>query len=511
MRPETATLPADVWALDRAADNTGRWMALTVALLGWMFDGYEMGLFPLIGGPALGSLLGPSASDAPKWFGAIMAMFLVGAATGGVLFGWLGDRIGRVRAMALSIFVYAIFTGLCGIAATAWQIAVLRFVASLGMGGEWSLGVALVTEIWPGRSRALIAGLIGAAANGGILIVGLLSIGLNTFIGRVQSVLLSVGIPAATVKVLLAASGWRFLMISGAFPAVLIFFILLFVPESAQWQHARSKGATAHWATDDLVGVLIGCLASLAIVWSWSPIGTGKAVAALITVIGLVVALAGFLLPARRYLDRAIASGQPLAATKRQIIRWMLVGAALAGIAQLGTWGSIQWAAFWAFQLDPNPAHLAKEYTQIMLSVSAIVGTILAALAAMRFGRRPTYAALCAMSIASALLLYQANHQFNGFFLLCVFLAGGATASFYGWLPLYLPELFPTAVRATGQGFAFNFGRILAAVGGLQTATLMALFGGSFPKAGSVLTLIYAVGIVVVWLGPETRGKALPQ
>jgi hypothetical protein len=85
------------------------------------------------------------------------------------------------------------------------------------------------------------------------------------------------------------------------------------------------------------------------------------------------------------------------------------------------------------------------------------------------------------------------------------------SASFYGWFPLYLPELFPTAVRATGQGFAYNFGRILAAVGGLQTAALMALFGGSFPKAGSVLTLFYLVGLVIIWLGPETKGQPLPS
>jgi hypothetical protein len=108
-------------------------------------------------------------------------------------------------------------------------------------------------------------------------------------------------------------------------------------------------------------------------------------------------------------------------------------------------------------------------------------------------------------------LLYQGNTQFNATFLVCMFLAGGITAAFYGWFPLYLPELFPTAVRATGQGFAYNFGRILAAVGGLQTATLMTLFGGSFPMAGSVLTVFYLVGLAIIWLGPETKGKPLPE
>src|SRR5256884_3525332 len=120
-----------------------------------MFDGLEMGLFPLVARPALVELLGGSNDKAiGRWFAVATAGFLVGAATGGVLFGWLGDRIGRVRATTLSVFTYAVFTGLCGTTTTAWQIGVLRFVAALGMGGEWSLGVALVMEVWPNRSRA---------------------------------------------------------------------------------------------------------------------------------------------------------------------------------------------------------------------------------------------------------------------------------------------------------------------------------------------------------------------
>lgn len=508
----TVPLSSDPRPASPAENHFGRWMALTAALLGWMFDGFEMGLFPLIGGPALADLLGPTAAgDAAKWFGAIIAVFLVGAATGGVFFGWLGDRIGRVWAMALSIFTYAIFTGLCGFATEAWHIAVLRFVASLGMGGEWSLGVALVNEIWPGKSRALIAGLIGAAANFGFLGVGLLSIGLTRFIGGLESVMLGMGIPSSWVTHLLANSGWRILMISGALPAAVMFVICMFVPESKRWQEERSRGATSHWANFDLIGVLIGCLAALAIIWSWSPAGTSAIMAGFITLAGLGIALSGFLFPVRKYLERAAAAGSLAAGSERLVIRHMLIGAGLAGVALLGTWGSIQWAARWAIQLEPDPSRLAKEYTQIALASGAIVGTIAAALAAGRFGRRITYAALCAGSIASALLLYQGNTQFNLFFLFCIFLAGGVSASFYGWFPLYLPELFPTAVRATGQGFAFNFGRILAAVGGLQTATLMGMFGGSFPKAGSVLTVIYVVGLFIIWLGPETKGKPLPE
>jgi MFS family permease len=504
------TVPKAVSAVDAsqsAETSFGRWMALTAALLGWLFDGFEMGLFPLIGGPALAELLGPAAAtDATQWFGAIIAVFLVGAATGGVFFGWLGDRIGRVRAMSLSIFTYAVFTGLCGFATEAWHIAALRFVASLGMGGEWSLGVALVNEIWPNKSRALIAGLIGAAANLGFLTVGLLSIGLHSFIATIESLLLGTGISASVVSSLLANSGWRFLMISGALPALLIFFIRLFVPESRKWEHEKARGATSHWSNGDLTGVTLGCLASIAIIWSWSPAGPGAATAGWITVIGVAAALWGFLFPVRRYLERAIAAGSLAKHQQQVVIRHMLLGAGLAGVALLGTWGSIQWAPRWAFQLEPDPRKFSREYTQIASALGAIVFPIIAGVVAGRFGRRSTYAAICVGSIASCLLLYQANSEFNAFFLACMFLAGGITAAFYGFFPLYLPELFPTAVRATGQGFAYNFGRILAAVGGLQTATLMGFFGGSFPMAGSVLTVFYLVGLVIIWLGPETKG-----
>lgn len=507
----------------KASSNFGKWMALIAALLGWMFDGFEMGLFPLIGGPALADLLGPTeAANASKWFGAIIAVFLVGAASGGVFFGWLGDKIGRVRAMAISIFTYAIFTGLCGLATEAWHIAVLRFVASLGMGGEWSLGVALVNELWPGKSRALVAGLIGAAANVGFLAVGLLSLGMTNFISGIESVMLAVGFREVWVDKLLANSGWRFLMISGAFPAILIFFIRLFVPESAKWEEEKERGATSHWAKTDLFGVLVGCLAALVIIAVWSPDGSAflkqkmpeNAVNLLsigITLAGLGVALGGFLFPVWKYLERARSSGSLAAGSEWTVIRYMMVGAALAGVAMLGTWGSIQWAAKWAFELQPDPASHAKEYTQIALAIGAIVGTIVAALCAGKFGRRITFVGMCLASMGSCLLLYMGNSEFGTKFLLCIFLAGAVTASFYGWFPLYLPELFPTSVRATGQGFSFNFGRIIAAIGGLQTAALMAYFDGSFPKAGSVLSVIYLIGVVIIWLGPETKGRALPE
>src|SRR5688572_32485362 len=126
-----------------------QWLVLIAAFLGWLFDGFEIGLFPVVASPALTSMIGPEPALIGRWMGRITAMFLIGAAAGGLVFGWLGDRLGRVRAMTLSILVYSLFTGLAYFAQQPWHLGLFRFIAALGMGGEWSLGVALVMECWP--------------------------------------------------------------------------------------------------------------------------------------------------------------------------------------------------------------------------------------------------------------------------------------------------------------------------------------------------------------------------
>jgi MFS family permease len=510
-------------------------MALTAALLGWLFDGFEMGMFPLVGQNALAELL-PSQSPEMRtqWFAVIMSAFLIGAATGGVLFGWLGDKLGRVRAMALSIVTYAIFTGLCGFATQAWHIAVFRFVASLGMGGEWALGVALVTELWPDRSRALMAGLIGAAANVGYLIVGVISLVLLNFIEWFGSFMLRIGMSQPMVDRLVSGEGWRLMMIVGALPAFIMFFIMRFVPESHKWQAERDKGATSHWATRDLLGVLIGALGASAVVVLWSPAfepvlsaGAAHGLEALVSImrgvlsaLGIGVGLVGFMFPVARYLSRAEQAGALRKGDRARCIRRLVFGACLAGIALLGTWGSLQWVVKWSIALS-NHAPRAKEYTQICTAAGAVIATILAALMGGWLGRRITYAILCIGSFVSLLFLYQANDTYGPKFLLSAFAAGGITAAFYGWFPLYLPELFPTSIRATSQGFAYNFGRAISAVGTLQTAAITSYFArGIAPdrieieavaKAAATLSAIYLIGVVIIWFGPETKGKPLPE
>jgi cyanate permease len=107
--------------------------------------------------------------------------------------------------------------------------------------------------------------------------------------------------------------------------------------------------------------------------------------------------------------------------------------------------------------------------------------------------------------------LFRLNDEFGPTLLVWAGLAGAITASFYGWLPLYLPELFPTRVRATGQGFGFNFGRIVAAFGALQTGNLLRYFDNSYAEACSIAAGVYLVGLVLILFAPETRGRPLPE
>ncbi len=471
-------------------------LALLAAFLGWMFDGFEMGLFPVISRPALQDLIQQSGQGGGaelehligQWNGIAIAAFLLGAATGGVLFGWLGDRLGRIRALSLSILTYALVSGLGAFATSTWQIVAVRFVAALGMGGEWVLGVALVMEIWRGQSRVLLAGIIGTAANAGFALVALLSLELGSFQARLSSW----GLSSEWAE-------WRLLMLCGVLPALLTFLIRLAVPESAAWQAVRSRGGTSSWATKDLIGVLVGSVGGWGLLVIWSlKLGWFIQLALSLPIVAMIGC--GFMFPVVRYLGRS----KTVAHESRQVLWRMVFGAAVSGIPLLGTWAAVQWAPVWGDQIS-NGVTAVKAYTQTCSAIGAIGGSVMGALLGGWLGRRVSYAVLCIGSLLSLLLFYQTNSHFGMWFLVTVFAMGGISAAFYGWLPLYLSELFPASVRATSQGFCYNFGRIFAAVGALQTGAIMGLFKGGYPQACSVMGTVYLLGLIVIWWGPETR------
>ena len=400
----------------------------TAAILGWLFDGLEMGIFLLVARPALQHMQAVAQIGDEKfvqqWMGIVTALFLLGAAFGGLIFGWLGDRIGRVKAMTWSILCYSVFTGLCYLATQPWHLGAFRFIAALGMGGEWALGVALVMESWPERFRPLMAGAIGAAANCGYALIALIAI-----------------------KFPITKESWRWVMMVGAAPAALTFFIRLFVPESEKWRESVKRGP------------------SRPVVEIFSP----------------------------------------------GLLRNTLFAIAFSSIPLIVTWGIFQWIPLWADQLTHGTQPKVKAYIQLVSALGAVAGCLVAPLIGGKLGRRPVYFGLCLCSLIVCSILFRAFDGYNGVFLVVVGLGGFFTAAFYGWLPLYLPELFPTRVRATGQGLAYNFGRILAALGAWQMGSLMSFFGGSYAKAGATIVLIYLLGMGLIWLAPETKDKPLPE
>jgi SHS family sialic acid transporter-like MFS transporter len=408
-----------------SAGARARWLVLAAAFLGWMFDGLEMGIFPVVARPALQELLGTQADQqVGPWMGYITALFLLGAAAGGLVFGWLGDQVGRVRAMVASILTYSLFTGACYLAGAAWQLGLFRFLAALGMGGEWALGVALVVECWPDDKRPLMAGVIGAAANFGYALIGLV-----TWMFPVRP------------------DSWRWVMLAGAAPAVLALGISLLVPESERWKESVKS---------------------------------------------------------RKVHPLAEVFGAGLWKTT-------LLAIALSSVALIGTWGSVQWLPLWADKMAGQAFPASKGVTMFTMSLGAVLGCFIGPWIGRIMGRRPAYFILCTASLISCGVLFRVVNSFGAAFLAMAFVVGAATAAFYGWLPLYLPELFPTRARATGQGVSYNSGRILAAVGAITQGQLVSHFDGSYAKAGAVVTLVYLVGMALIWLGKETKGQPLPE
>jgi len=484
-----------------------------------MFDGMEMGLFPLVARSALPELMGEGVTETlvASRYGVITAGFLVGAATGGVLFGWLGDKIGRVRAMMISVFVYSICSGLSAFSQEVWQFALLRFLGALGMGGEWALGVALVMEVWPNASRAWLAGWIGAFGNLGYTLCGIVAYYLIDLGDTLPGALISLGLPVSWTETLTNNQNWRLMMLLGALPAVLTLFIQIFVPESEKWKQEKASGKASFWSGKDLFGVLIGAMAAVGLIVIWYldftryelpwPRNADMPLKFAASAVLLVIVTLGYLHPARSYLGR---SGLPLEVRRRTLGR-MLLAAGLSGVPLLCTWAGVMWMYQWVGKLPGGTDPYARPMIQISSSIGAAIGCIIGALLCTPFGRRPVYATLCVLSAITVTGFYQLNTHFGTIFVVSAGFMGMITAAFYGWLPLYLPELFPTAVRATGQGFGFNFGRIIAAVANLQMANLLLLFDGRYEHACAVTAGVYAVGLVLIAYAPETKGKPLPE
>lgn len=196
-----------------------QWKSGIAAWLGWLFDGLDMHLYTLVAAPFVAHLMNlsspadPLVKEKSSW---IQAAFLIGWALGGGFFGRIGDKLGRSRALSLTILTYAIFTGLSFFVTSWWQLLICRFLAALGIGGEWAVGASLLSETWPKKWRPWIAGVLQTGVNLGVLLACVAAYGLAKY-------------PE------------RYVFLVGVLPALMVFWIRKNVPEPDEWRAAKSR------------------------------------------------------------------------------------------------------------------------------------------------------------------------------------------------------------------------------------------------------------------------------
>jgi len=438
------------------------WFVFMVASLAWLFDCLDQQLFILARANAMKSLHPPgTAIEVLNHAGGLATMwFMIGWATGGLIFGSVGDRIGRAKTLALTVLIYSLFTGLSSFAKTPFQFDMFRLLTGLGVGGVFGLAVALVADSLPERSRTGALGTLQALSAVGNVSAGLISI----YFGRQ----VASGAIAPTET-------WKYMFWVGALPAFLCVFIQIRLKEPEKWVKAREAGR--------LTGVKFGSYASLLGEARWRKhalLGTLLCMAGVVGLWGV-----GFFSPElvgtviEASLKKEGITGNALAASKPE---WIGIN----GIVQ-NTGAFLGMLTFTV---------LAQRWGRKRTFVVAFIGAFLATFGFFRFfdGKEDLW--------MSAVM---------GFFQLGVF-AGFA---------IYLPELFPTRLRSTGTSFCYNVGRFIAASGPFTLGALQkSLAAGAttpeakldaFRDAACWLSSVFLVGLIAVSLLHETKGKPLPE
>lgn len=429
------------------------------AWLGWLFDGLDMHLYGLVAAPFVASLLAnkgliPVADAADQMVkdksGIIQAAFLIGWALGGGFFGRVGDLIGRSRALSLTILTYAAFTGL-SFFATSWeQLMVFRFLAALGIGGEWAVGSALLSETWPKHWRPWIAAVLQTGVNFGVLL-------------------------ACFTTYVMASTQPKYVFLVGIIPALLVFWIRRHVPEPEEWHNAQKEAGTNKPGIIDLF--------------------RGKVLRT--TILTIVVCACGltawwaFMFWHTQHLRNL----PDLAEAKQALYAQQLAS---------GAFGAN----------PPDPAKWVSSEEQKVVSTafflvitSSILGNFFAAWLAKLFGYRR---AIALTYFGFFVAMFSTFIQPRGWEALVWFWFPfvGFFSGVFGLFTMYLPPLFPTLLRTTGAGFCYNIGRIISALGVVYSGSLAS--HGDFKKTLIFASFLFVPAVFVSFMLPEPKDLSGP-
>jgi MFS family permease len=427
--------------------NASQWKTMIAANIGWMFDGYETFALILTVGAALHQLLEPSQFSAiPAYAGTVIGITLLGWGVGGIIGGVLADYLGRRRTMILAILAYSLTTGLSALAWNWLSFALLRFVVGIAIGSEWATGTSMTAEVWPAYARGRGAGLMQCG------------LGIGFFLASFAWLFVSAYGPGA----------WRLMFLIGVIPALFALWLRTGIAESRRWEETNEKRKSAR-----------------ALQRNNAEMSAEERALTRFTFTDL-------------FVDPEIR--------RRSIITFLM---SLA--TTLAWWGISSWVTPFVASVAGKaglPAQTWASYAGISYNAGGVLGYIGLGFLADWFGRKPVVMVFFAASLALTPVLYLWTSDLN-LLLLVAAINGFFTLGQYSWLPVWLPELFPTRMRATGIAFAFNTPRFIAFLGPLFAGALIAQLGG-YSTTAVAFSLIYILGFILVPLLPETKGKALP-
>lgn len=496
--------PRSGWASLRDL-NGYQWFVFVVCCMAWDMDCMDQQLFVLARRPAMSELVARVTADDPRLpalraklevqaqaegkpapttdavivaqqnadigeaAGYATSIFMIGWAVGGIGFGVMGDRVGRVKTLMLTILLYAVFTGLSAVSSSTTDFFLYRFLTGLGVGGVFAASVTLLAETMPDKSRPFVLGLFQASSVIGNCTAALLSMGFGAMQER--------GAFAGYTLLGHALSPWRVMFLVGILPGLLVVLIQARLKEPEKWLAMRAAGGKKGGSYGELLG---------------DPRYRTNAL------FGLLLAMAG------------VVGLWGIAFFSPDLQQYVAEPTYKAEAAALGLTGADA-----AKYVNGQKAYWAG-ITSLVQNMGAFVGIFVFSVVTVYTGRKPAFAAFFVLAGLSTAGVFLFLKEWSDIFWM-VPVMGFFQLALFGGYAIYFPELFPTRLRSTGTSFCYNVGRLISAFGpaalGLLTSTVYAGYPAPEPLryAGVTMCLVFLVGLVALPFLPETKDKPLPE